>query len=289
MTPAGDEGAPLKGEIFVKHKQITRTDDLRFRSGRTDKAHVKTLLNGLRIKGKLAPILLWKGHHDGQPTGELILLDGLHRLEAYTVYLRGKPKGDPERQRGIPATIVECSYADAMALAVFENTNDSIPLSPSERANAAWRIVRTFGTTFSKARLSKITTMGVATIARMRARSRVLSERGTPPTGSWQLDRLDGDNPDLAPPTLAEFEAEIEALMPHVKKAFGLLRKRNPERDAQVLRRVFGTFYFKRVVSAFLINADEGASEADTLPAQIETGIKGANTSVPPKDEFRAL
>jgi hypothetical protein len=274
---------------FVRAKQITRADDLRFRAGRTDKAHVKTLLNGLRIKGELAPILLWRAHHEGMPTGDLILLDGLHRLEAYTVHLKGKPAGDPERKRGIPATIIDGSYADAMSLAVLNNTNDSLPLSPSERANAAWRLVRTFGQLFSKAQISKKTTVGVATVARMRARWQVLCERGSAATGSWRVDRADGVDPDSPQLTSEQIEAEVDVLVPHVKRAFAAIRKRDPERDAKVLRRALGAFYFKRVISAFLMNADEVASEADAVPTEIETGMKGAASSVPPKDEFEGI
>ena len=278
---------PERTLTFVKANQITQADDFKFRAGRTDHAHVKTILNGINIKGELKPILLWRENHDGMPSGRLILLDGMHRLEAHTAHLHGKPHNDPMRKRGIPATIVECDYGEAMAIALEANTNDSLPLSPSERTNGAWRLVRLFQNGWSKAKISKTATVGIATITRMRARLAEFTARGVTPSGTWHLDREDGGQGKEAPQqTPEEQQAEIDLIAPAVKKAFGLKPKRDAVRDAEVLRRVFGTFYFKRVITEFLATKDETVSEADTLSDNIKTGIKTTPSSIPADDEF---
>lgn len=279
--------APKQTAAFVKLNQITQADDFKFRSGRTDHAHVKTILNGMNIKGELKPILLWRENHGGAPSGRLILLDGMHRLEAHTVQLRGKPQDDPTRKRGIPAMIVDCNYDEAIEMALKANTNDSLPLTPSERTNGAWRLVRLFQNGWSKAKISKTATVGIATITRMRARLAEFTARGAMPSGIWHLDRDDGGQNKEAPQqTPEELQAEIDLIAPAVRKAFGLKPKRDAVRDAEVLRRVFGTFYFKRVISEFLATKDETTSEADTIPDDIKTGIKTTSSSIPAEDEF---
>ena len=167
----------IETAAFVQPRKITRTDVFKLRTGKTDRAHVKTILNGMNIRGDVAPVLLWKENIEGGEN-RLILIDGQHRLEAYAVSLRGKPKDDPLRKRGIRAIIIECDLAQAMQRAIMANTNDSLPLSPSERMNAAWKLVRMFGKEMSKAEISRTATVGTSTVHRMRSRWAEMTAKG---------------------------------------------------------------------------------------------------------------
>lgn len=276
----------IETAAFVQPRKITRTDDFKFRTGKSDRAHVKTILNGMNIRGDIVPILLWK-ESIGCGGDRLILIDGQHRLEAFAVSLRGKPKDDLIRKRGIPAIILECDFAQAMQRAIVANTNDSLPLSPSERANAAWKLVRMFGKEMSKAEISKTATVGTSTVHRMRTRWNEMTAKSIPASGYWNIDRqgngTDGDRPSAS---AEELEAEIEALHGPVKRAFAMNPKRDAKRDAEVLRRVHGTFYLKQIISELLATRDEPSVEAVDLPGEIETGTAYASTLEPAKNEF---
>lgn len=276
----------IETAAFVQPRKITRTDAFKLRTGKTDRAHVKTILNGMNIRGDLAPILLWKENIEGGDN-RLILIDGQHRLEAFAVSLRGKPKHDPTRKRGIPALILECDLSQAMQRAIMANTNDSLPLSPSERMNAAWKLVRMFGTEMSKAEISRTATVGTSTVHRMRSRWVEMTAKGIPASGHWSIDREGSGSDDGMPSASAEeLEAEIEALHGPVKKAFAVNPKRDAKRDAEVLRRVHGTFYMKQIISELLATRDQPSAEELNIPGEIETGTAYAPTLEPVQDEF---
>jgi len=123
---------------YLRPFEITLDGTFQFRHTGTDKGHVKVLAQTLRTVGALDPILLWQETNaDGQPTGRLVLLDGLQRLAAYAT-----AKG---RGGAVPAVVLTGDRMEAMLAAVQANTRDNLPLTKDERLDAAWRLVRVPG------------------------------------------------------------------------------------------------------------------------------------------------
>ncbi len=164
---------------------ITINADFIARQGDLDKAHIRTLAGVVRDGRMLDAVLLWQDP-EARSNG-FVLLDGRYRLSAY------KTAGWTE---AIPAKIVECkcSRQEALLLAVGANSKDRKGLTPVEKANYAWRLVRDPACDFSKAQLTRATGISDRTIARMRARWRELQqEEGREVTGSWYRDQRDDD------------------------------------------------------------------------------------------------
>lgn len=282
----------IETAAFIKPREITTTDLFKLRSGKSDRAHVKTILNGMNIRGDVAPVLLWREITADGPTGRLVLIDGQHRLEAFAFNLRGKDRNDPLRKRGISAIILDCDLQQALQRAISSNTNDSLPLTNSERANAAWKLVRMFGLEMSKVEISITAGVGRSTVQRMRTRFKEMTMTDAPISGIWGLDREgDHDANDNSPSlTAAEFEAEVMALYQPLRVAFGMRPKRDACRDAEVLRRVFGSFYLKQVITEALSTHDEPSSvEAAPLLGDIETGATYLPSLDIEEDEFAHL
>lgn len=144
-----------------------------------NQAHVDELERGLELGRPLDRLTVWA------TDGKLVLVDGHHRAEAYR---RARWKLE------VPIFTFEGTLADARLKAVWLNAKTRLALTAAERADAAWKLVRTPG----RATLEKIalaTGMGLRTIESMSAREKVLRARGTEPTGSWWLDRKDEREP----------------------------------------------------------------------------------------------
>lgn len=176
MTAVSATSIPRE-RTFVAPRVISIRDDFVARKGAEDRAHVRTLAQAVANQGPLDPVLLWR---DG---GTLVLLDGAYRLAAY----KAAGWNDP-----IPAIIVLCDRRTALLLAAKANVKDKLSLTPTERADLAWKLVREPGMDFSKPEIARATGVSTATVARMRARLKVLL--GMPEveiTGHWWRDRAD--------------------------------------------------------------------------------------------------
>lgn len=161
---------------LVPAERIVIREEFVIRKGRQDDGHVRTLAQAVVNLGALDPVLLWS---DG---GELVLLDGIHRLAAYR---RARWRGP------VPAVVVSCDRRTALLLAAGANAKDKLSLTPQEKADLAWRLVREPGMSFSKAEIAAATGVSKATVARMRARFRALKGNPEAITGTWWKDRQD--------------------------------------------------------------------------------------------------
>jgi hypothetical protein len=177
----------------------------------------------------LTPVTLWK--EEGR--NSLVLLDGDHRLAAY---------GAAGWRGSVPARIVSCSRRDALLIAAAANTRDAKPLTQSERADIAWRLVREPDAHFTKAEISRASGIAERTVTTMRARWRTIRGTGVELSGNWHRDRKEqkeegGDMPRM---TDAQRLAEIEALAGKLRKAVGRSAFRDEEMFAEALDKAFG-------------------------------------------------
>lgn len=141
-----------------------------------DKGHVRGLAQTLRTVGDLDPVLVWReADNAGQPTGRHILLDGRHRLAAYATAKRGR--------EGVPAAVLTGDRAEAMLAAVRANSREHLPLTKSERMDAAWRLVRLPGKRLTVPTVARAAGVAPRTVDNMRKRWSVMQAAGKDATG----------------------------------------------------------------------------------------------------------
>ena len=252
-----------------------------FRRNGIDKAHLRGLVQALRnAGGKLDPILLWR-EIDGENliTGRLILLDGEHRLAAY----RSARKGTSDTTKAVPAIILSCHRDEAMCHAALANRKDTLSLTPSEKADAAWRMVRFHNATLSKTKIAHASGISPRTVTTMRLRWKMLAEARGEVTGQWWRDRKDDQQDDDAGERLSEAErkAEIIKIGNALREAAGTWPKRDNTLVAEALQVAFG--FHLRGMAEFLFGAGE-SDEDEFLDMPISTRTGTATTTE--GDEF---
>lgn len=97
------------------------------RAGGLEPRHVADLADRLADGVPLDPIVVWSSG------GKLRLVDGFHRVAAY------RKAG---WQSTVPARVIVGDIVRALEAAFAENGKAHLPLSPGERQDFAWRVVR---------------------------------------------------------------------------------------------------------------------------------------------------
>jgi transposase len=232
----------------VRREAISLDPAFKTRSSRLSTAHVKTLVAVLRRGSPLSPVLLWRQ----QGRNSFVLLDGEHRLAAYrSIGFRG----------GIPARIVTCQRRDALLIGAAANTRDALPLSQTERADVAWKLVREPEANFTKEEISKSAGISERTVTTMRARWRAFRTKGGEPSGRWWQDRVDSKEGEEQPMQMmsdAERRERVEAAAAKLRKAAGNLAFKDEQMFAEALDVAFG---FKLRAAIDYLHAPEEVDE----------------------------
>jgi hypothetical protein len=200
------------------------------------------LAAAVRRGGMLTPVTLWK--EEGR--NSLVLLDGDHRLAAY---------GAAGWRGNVPARVVSCSRRDALLIAAAANTRDAKPLTQSERADIAWRLVREPDAHFTKTEISRASGIAERTVTTMRARWRTIRGTGVELSGHWFQDRKDGEaDRERQEMTDAQRRDQIASIAGRMRKAAGNIAFRDEQMFAEALDEAFG----KRLRAAIdFLYADE--------------------------------
>ncbi len=148
----------------------TEPDDFQFREFEVTEDHVRSLEDALKSGAELDPLTVWKRDDD-----DFVVVDGHHRHAAYCASGHTKP---------VPVVVHECSERDAMLLALRENSKTKLPMTKTERTNAAWRLVCS-DHELSKAETVSATGVSDGTVAKMRKTRRRLDEQDTPLPETW--------------------------------------------------------------------------------------------------------
>ena len=129
------------------------------------KRHVLTLTSAIkkRKSKQLDPILVW---WDGRAW---TCIDGHHRYEAYL-------KAEVGSKHPVPVHVFSGTLNQAMGAAAQANTCDKLPMSRSEKSNAAWHLVTMAD--MSKAEVAKASTVSETTVASMRRVCAQLDAKG---------------------------------------------------------------------------------------------------------------
>lgn len=221
----------------IDHRHLTLDPAFRHRKVAENATHLAALRKTLRNTGNLDAILVWREQDDeGEETGRLVLLDGHFRVTAY----RAEIAAGSVQGKGIPALILKGTRIEAELAALRANTKDALPLTPSERTDAAWSLVRRHLNDISKSRLSKASGVSERSIANMRKKLKEFFEAKEQPTGDWWRDRKWPEESSFTAPTEAERENLIATLSASITEAIREHRIKDIEIMAEAIHRALG-------------------------------------------------
>ncbi|SLN76020.1 Transcriptional regulator NovG [Roseovarius gaetbuli] len=202
-----------------KHKRVplhmlkTEPETFQFREFETTEEHVRGLADAINAGNVLDPMTVWKRGDD-----DYVVVDGHHRHAAYTRCGYNK---------NVPVILHECSEADAILLALDENTKTKLPMTKTERDNAAWRLVCS-DHNLSKAQTAKATGVSDGTIAKMRRTRKLLEEQDAfMPETWWKAMRAAKglDRPEMTDDMVEQMiEARAKALDDKIGKEIESVR-----------------------------------------------------------------
>ena len=245
-------------------REITVDPTFQFRHTGNDKAHVRGLAQTLRSTGSLDPILVWDEQDDaGKLTGRLVLLDGGHRLDAYST-----AKGHRE---GIPARVLNGDREEAMVAAIQANSRESLPLTKQEKMDAAWRLVRLPGKRLTVPTVAAAAGIASRSVDNMRKRWAAMMAAGREASGHWWRDRQDEppemeDHPEM---TDEERQAAVAKLAEGIKTAFKKMPWKDEALAAEALERALGT-YKLRSMAEYLLGSDEFDTSSEYFASEVK-------------------
>lgn len=182
----------------------------------------------LRIKrtgAALDPLLV------GRAGGRWVILDGHLRWAAY------KAAGWTQR---VPVRVFIGTAASALFAAIEANSHLRLALTPEERNNAAWRLVRL--EEHSKAAIAKATGTGTSTVARMRKQLNAIRAADLEPNDYpvWREAR-DVLLEDSKQVERFDVDAEREEIKGRISRALGAKKlQQQPELCAEALYEIAG-------------------------------------------------
>lgn len=206
-----------------------------FRTVEIDNGHVEDLKGAYKRKAKLPPITVWQ-----DPEDEVFyVLDGHHRYTALKKLQRQK----------VSVRVFQGSYEEARIVCLKENAKAQLPMSNTERQNAAWKLTQAVSEdgdwAYSKKRISETCGTSERTVANMRSTYKQLKEADAiiPEDCWWQammalkgLDDVDYTDEDRD----AWVEAAAGKLDEAIGKHLSLMLAKCPEAAFKVLDRRLG-------------------------------------------------
>jgi ParB/RepB/Spo0J family partition protein len=189
-----------KTQVHLSELQ-TRPDQFQHRENETEEHHINDLVDAIKQHGAIDPIEVWC-HPD---EGTLIVLDGHHRRAAYRrVKWRKK----------VPVIIYEGPEKDARLHALKENAKSRLPMTNTEKTNAAWRLVceraDDEGHLYSKREIVQHTGVADGTVSNMRRTRKYLEQVDIPLPVTWWQAQMKRKGQVQEPLTEDEHEALIE-------------------------------------------------------------------------------
>lgn len=179
-------------------------------------AHIRELADAAKVED-LDPMAVW---WDGK---SWTLIDGHHRAQAYIMAGKGtKP---------VPVDVFEGSLEDAVTRAAKENTKPKMRMSPSEKSNAAWRLVVMLPG-MSKSAQAKGAAVSERLVAFMRQAKATLERQGRSPSDlagmTWENARRVARGEDADDWSPEEEEKRVEKMALALRKVLGATAERQP-------------------------------------------------------------
>lgn len=207
----------------------TDTATFQPRFGGLQERHVASLIDALKRGTELDPVAVWQDPE----TGELIVADGHHRLEAMRRYGSGGR---------IKVDVYSCDRNTALLIPMRDNAKNRLALTYHEKANWAWRLVAV-GAGHSKKQTATICGISDRTIGTMRKIAKELQDREELLPVNWlEAQRLHRDEEDTW--SEDDRDARKEAAIAKADEQFGgalaELCGRWPDAAAELIRRCAG-------------------------------------------------
>lgn len=226
---------PPKPMTLMLGELNIRPEDFQFRDVELDRYHADELQKALQQGRDVGPLDVWQDPDDGK----FYVLDGHHRFEAYTRLEWSDP---------INVLRHEGPLHEVKLIALRENTKARLPMSPKERADAAWRLTceqfEDGGFSYSKKELAEATGVSERSVANMRKTYRTLEGLGRTHPRSWAAAIELAKGKEFGEMTEDEREQWIEAkaaeLDKYIGKPIAEYSKRCPEAVQLVLERRMG-------------------------------------------------
>ncbi|MEP2953165.1 MAG: ParB/RepB/Spo0J family partition protein [Sulfitobacter sp.] len=221
-------GLPRPTKRRVKLTELT-TDEITFqpRPGGTGERQLATLCDVLKRGQELDPMAVW----ENPETGELVIADGHHRLEAHQ-------RTHPDAR--VRVEVYRCDLKTAMALSMLDNTKERVSLPREDRAQWTWARLLEGG--WRVVDLYKLAGISKRTVLYQKSLLKKLEDEQKPIPDTWKKALMGNRE-------VRDFDAELshEALLAAVDKAdqaFGSslaeLCQRRPEAAAELIKRCAG-------------------------------------------------
>lgn len=186
--------------------------------------HVARLLDALQRGDALDRLAVW----EDPETGELIVADGHHRLEAYR---RANVTGK------IGVEIFKCDRTTAMLIPIKDNAKSRVSMPEDDKRNWAWRMTKEGG--WSKAATVSACGVGDGTVGRMRRIMKKLKKRDIELPEGWKAAQAAERGDDNGEWTHEESEEWRNGLIDKADRQFGAslayLCKTSPEAAGELL------------------------------------------------------
>lgn len=184
--------------------------------------HVKDLAAVLRSQKKpLDPIIV-------VPVGSrFFVVDGHHRLSAY---------GAVQWAHEVPVEVRDCSLDDAIRLAIAVNIKSKLPMTASDKQEAAWRLTKEG---LSKQKTHDLTVVSTSNIGNMRRVLKALREQGKDVEHMTWRQALRADKAiEIDFDRQAWVNEKAQALSAKLLKSAGTKIVNNPEVLAEAIRMI---------------------------------------------------
>lgn len=153
MTERNNRGSHPKRQRLPISALRTDPATFQFREQELTPFHVNDLVDTLKAGKELDPMAVWIGED-----GQYIVVDGHHRLAAYRKH---GWEGD------VIVEVYTCDRSEARLLALAENAKARLPMTQTDKANAAWALVCD-EFSYSKRQIVEATGISDGTVGTMR-------------------------------------------------------------------------------------------------------------------------
>lgn len=225
-----DKPKPQKANVSLGKLELD-PDLFQHRCVKLDNAHVEALAQVVSKGDRLDPLTVWKN-----PEGQLVVVDGHHRAEAYQRAGWGKR---------VPVVIHQCSEETAQLLTMSDNGKQRLQMTQQEKSNWAWTMVKDYPDMTAKEIARGPTSL--RQVRTMRATKRRLEDADVCLPDTWgmalMLDKGNAGEWDDAQRDEVR-EARKAKLKETIRAPLALAAQRDPDAALEVVKEIMGDNLF---------------------------------------------
>lgn len=217
---------PQKANVPLKKLELD-PDLFQHRCVKLDNAHVEALAQVVSKGDRLDPLTVWENLK-----GQLVVLDGHHRAEAYQ---------RAGWRKKVPVIIHQCSEEAAQLLTMSDNGKQRLQMTQQEKSNWAWTMVKDYPDLTAKEIAAGPTSLRQVKL--MRATKRRLEGADVCLPDTWgmalMLDKGDGGEWDDAQRDEARRQ-RMAKLKETIRTPLAMAAQRDPDATLEVVKEIMG-------------------------------------------------